>query len=247
MNKLFTNNFITTNLYSKKSADSKIVSQMIYGDHFSIIKKKKNWWKIKIREDGYVGYIKKRNFSSNFRQTHKVSVLSANFYKYPNNKKKIGKISFGSKMRFEKEKNGFIRFDNKWIKRKSLKNISHKNKNIFSNIKIFKGVKYRWGGKSYKGIDCSALIQVFINYNNTYCPRDAKDQLKYFKKNVLLKNLKKNDLIYWKGHVGLAISKKKIIHAYGPKKKCVIMDISSTIKLIKKTAKLNILAIKRIS
>ncbi|MBD1149645.1 C40 family peptidase, partial [Pelagibacterales bacterium SAG-MED27] len=28
---------------------------------------------------------------------------------------------------------------------------------------IFKNIKYKWGGKSYKGIDCSALIQVCLN------------------------------------------------------------------------------------
>ena len=38
------------------------------------------------------------------------------------------------------------------------------------------------GGKSFKGIDCSALIQIFLNFNNKFCPRDAKDQVKFFKK-----------------------------------------------------------------
>ena len=47
---------------------------------------------------------------------------------------------------------------------------------------MFKNIKYKWGGKSFKGIDCSALIQVFLNFNNKFCPRDAKDQIKFFKK-----------------------------------------------------------------
>ena len=55
-----------------------------------------------------------------------------------------------------------------------------------------------------------------------------------------------NDIIYWKGHVAIAISKKKLIHAYGPMKKTVVMDIDKTIKRIKKTAKLKVLSIKRI-
>ena len=49
-------------------------------------------------------------------------------------------------------------------------------------ILIFKNIKYKWGGKSFKGIDCSALIQLFLNFNNKFCPRDAKDQVKYCKK-----------------------------------------------------------------
>ena len=50
------------------------------------------------------------------------------------------------------------------------------------------------------------IIQLFFNYNNKFCPRDAKDQIKYFKKKVELKNIKKNDLIFWKGHVAVVIS-----------------------------------------
>ena len=90
------------------------------------------------------------------------------------------------------------------------------------------------------------MIQVFLNFNNKFCPRDAKDQVKFFKKNVKLKNIRKNDIVYWKGHVALAISTKKLIHAYGPMKKTVIMGINQTIKIIEKTAKLKVIGIKRL-
>ena len=82
------------------------------------------------------------------------------------------------------------------------------------------------------------MIQIFLNFNNKFCPRDAKDQVKYFKKNVKLKNIKKNDIIYWKGHVALAFSNKKLIHAYGPMKKTVIMGINQTIKRNRKNSKI---------
>ena len=85
-----------------------------------------------------------------------------------------------------------------------------------------------------------------MNFNNRFCPRDAKDQVKFFKKNVKLKKIKKNDIIYWKGHVALALSNKKLIHAYGPMKKTVIMEINQTIERIKKTAKLKVIGIKRL-
>ena len=70
--------------------------------------------------------------------------------------------------------------------------------------------------------------------------------MKFFKNEIRLTQIKKDDIIYWKGHVAIAISKKKLIHAYGPMKKTVIMDIAKTIKLIKSTANLNIISIKRI-
>ena len=88
-------------------------------------------------------------------------------------------------------------------------------------------------------------MQVFFNFNKKYCPRDAKDQVKYFKKNIKLKNVKKNDLIFWKGHVAIALSNKKLIHAYGPMKKTVVMGINQTIERIKRTANLEVIGIKR--
>ena len=90
------------------------------------------------------------------------------------------------------------------------------------------------------------MIQIFLNFNNKFCPRDAKDQVKFFKKNIKLNNIKKNDIIYWKGHVALVLSNKKLIHAYGPMKKTVIMNIAQTIKRIEETARLKVIGIKRL-
>ena len=103
-----------------------------------------------------------------------------------------------------------------------------------------------WGGKHFSGIDCSGLVQLFFNFNNKYCPRDSKDQIRYFKRNVKLKNIRKNDLIFWKGHVAIAISKKKLIHAYGPLKKTIAMPINKTIDRIYNTANLKVIGIRRI-
>ena len=246
MSKLFTNIYSTINLYKKMSAKSEVITQMIYGDRFLIIKKTKEWLKIKIKEDNYKGFIQNKKFNNYADPTHKVHTLKAKVYKFPNKRKKLSELTFGSKIRAKRKKLQFIEFQNGWVRQKDLKPIRYKEKNIFKKIEIFKNVKYKWGGKSFKGIDCSALIQIFLNFNNKFCPRDAKDQIKYFKKNINLKNLKKNDVIYWKGHVAVALSKYKLIHAYGPMKKTVIMNIDKTIKKITKSAKLNIIGIKRI-
>ena len=245
MNKYFTNNFSVINLYKKPSLKSEIVTQMIYGESFSITKKSKKWLKIKIKEDNYKGYILNKKYSSFLKPTHKVNILKAKIYKFPNRMKK-NDLTFGSKIKVTGNNSKFFKFANGWIKKDNIKPISYKEKYPFRKITSFKNIRYKWGGKSFKGIDCSALVQVFLNFNNKFCPRDAKDQVKYFKKNIKLKNIKKNDIIYWKGHVAIALSSKKLIHAYGPMKKTVIMDINQTIKKIEQTAKLKTIGIKRL-
>ena len=235
------------NVYKKKNLKSKVVTQLLYGDTFKVLKKYNSWIKIKNDLDSYKGFIKNRNFPANHKSTHKVFNLRTKLYTKPHVKNKIKKeLSFGSRIKVIEKKNNFCKFDNLWVKKKDLKKIDYKTKNSFKDIKKFLNVKYKWGGKSYKGIDCSALIQVCLNFNNRFCPRDTKDQIRYFKKNVKSNNIKKNDLIYWKGHVALALSKYQLIHAYGPLKKTVIMGIDRTLQRIENTANLKLKKVKRV-
>jgi len=241
-------NYNKINVYNKKSIKSDLVTQILYGEKFKIISKYGNWYKIKLHTDNYVGFIIKKKFAKPFKPTHKVSVLAANVYgKHSNKAKQNKKLTFASKI-YAKEKYGsFTKFENRWIKTKDLKPINYKDKNIFSKIDLFEGRKYKWGGKNFNGVDCSALVQLFFNFNNKFCPRDTKDQLNYFKKKVKLQNIKKSDLIYWRGHVAIVLSKNKLIHAYGPSKKVLIMNINYAIKKIEKTANLKVVGIRRVN
>ena len=235
------------NVYEKRTTKSKVVTQLLYGDTFKILNYNNKWIKIKNDIDNYKGYVKNKNFSKNKFANYKVSSLYANLYSKPYKRCELKKkLSYGSKLEVIDKKNNFYKFDKFWIIKKNLKKIKYVNKNVFRDIKEFVNVKYRWGGKSYKGIDCSALVQIFFNYNNNFCPRDSGDQIKYFKKSIKLTNIKKNDLIFWKGHVAVALSKKDLIHAYGPLKKVIIMPINKTIERIYKTAGLKVISIKRI-
>ena len=105
------------------------------------------------------------------------------------------------------------------------------------------GCKYKWGGKSFDGIDCSALLQIFYKFNNKFFPRDTIDQVKIKKGFINKKVFKKGDIIFWKGHVAICLNSNSLIHAYGPRKKVLIMPIRKTIKLIERTANLKILKV----
>ena len=135
---------------------------------------------------------------------------------------------------------------NKWLNIKDTKLINQKEIDFLKILKLFLKCKYKWGGKTFSGIDCSALVQIFYQYNNKYFPRDAKDQIKYSKKSLKRKNFKRGDLIFWKGHVAICLNPTKLIHAYGPKKKVITMPIKRTIYQIEKTANLKVKKISRI-
>jgi len=238
------------NLYDRPSYNSKIGSQILYGEKFKILKKGRTFSKIKTEYDDYIGYIKHFKHLNRFVGTHKVIILKSRIFKYPKNLKKFKSkkfLTFSSKIQVLKKKNGFVMFDkNRWLYAKDIKLINQKDKNIVKILKLFLNCKYRWGGKAYNGIDCSALIQIFYKFNNIFFPRDTVDQIKYKKGTITKKKFKLGDIIYWKGHVALCINSKELIHAYGPKKKVIIMPINETIKRIEKTANLKVKKICRI-
>ena len=229
------------NIYERPSINSKISSQIIYGEKFKILKKAKNFIKIRTFYDGYYGYIKNKNFIKKLKPTHKVKVLKTRIYK--SNKF----LPFSSEVEIIKRKKNYIMFKkNKWIKQKDITLIKKKEKNFSKIFKSYLNCKYKWGGKTYQGIDCSALVQLFYKFNNKFFPRDTDDQIRHKKGNITKKKLKLGDIIYWKGHVAVCINSKKLIHAYGPRKKVVIMPIEETIKRIEKTANLKVKKICRI-
>ena len=231
-------------MYESSSLKSKISSQLLYGEKFKILYKKKQFIKIKTDYDNYTGYIKLSKFINKFRETHKVKVLKSRILKNPNylRKSKTKKfLPFSSNIEIIKKKKKFVMFEkNKWLNSKDIKPIDQKDQNILKILKLFLNCKYTWGGKTFNGIDCSALIQLFYKFNNNFFPRDTVDQIK-FKKGVKRKvKFKLGDIIYWKGHVAVCINSKELIHAYGPRKKVLIMPIKKTIKLVKDTANLEV-------
>ena len=232
------------NLYDRPSRNSKIVSQILYGENFKILKKEKNFIKIKTRYDNYTGYIKPSKYSKKFTLTHKIIVLKSRIFKYPKNLNKFKSnnfLSFSSKIQVLKKVNKFVMIDkNKWIFSHDISPINKKEKNFSKVLKLFLNCKYKWGGKTYKGIDCSALIQIFFKFNNIFFPRDTTDQIKFKKGIVSKKKLKLGDIIDFKGHGSVFVNSKELLHAYGPRKKVLIMPIKKTIKLIKDTANLDI-------
>ena len=246
------NNFLNksvANIYFKPSHNSEVVSQILYGEKFKILLKRKKYIKIKTHYDNYIGYIKKDKFLENFKPSYKISKIKSRIF-FKRDKRFLSSnhyLYYGSGVCKRNENKKYIEFEkNKWIKKSDIKNIDHHEKNYIKIFKFFLNTKYLWGGKTCDGIDCSALIQIYFYYNRIFFPRDTKDQIRFCKRKRG-KNRLKGDILFWKGHVGICLNKSRFIHAYGPKKKVLIMPTVQTIKLIDKTANLKVKKVSNIS
>ena len=111
------------NIYERPSFNSKISSQIIYGEKFKVLRKVKNFLKIRTSYDKYHGYIKNKKFINEIKPTHKVKVLKTRIYK--SNKF----LPFSSEIEILKRKKNYIMFEkNKWIKQKDITLINKKEK-----------------------------------------------------------------------------------------------------------------------
>lgn len=74
------------NINSKPSPNSEVTSQILYGENFKIISKRKGWLKIKTVYDNYVGFIKQGKYNQNFKPKYKINKLKSRIFRKIDNK-----------------------------------------------------------------------------------------------------------------------------------------------------------------
>jgi len=82
------------------------------------------------------------------------------------------------------------------------------------------GIKYRWGGMSRRGTDCSGLIcMIYHDVARARLPHSSRRQ-RQLGRVVSLQQAKNGDLVFFRGgvfgtvnHVGLYVGNKRFIHA----------------------------------
>ena len=120
-------NFFSSNLaniYSRPSSKSEVLSQILYGEKFRILNKKKNWVKIRTNYDNYIGFIKKDNFYNNFKPELKIFKFKSRIFTKKNDRFLPSKkyLYFASGLSVLNRSENFIEFKkNKWIKKSDTK------------------------------------------------------------------------------------------------------------------------------
>lgn len=79
--------------------------------------------------------------------------------------------------------------------------------------KYYVGTQYRWGGKSPLGIDCSGTTSMSYMLNGILTYRDARVVEGYPVKEIPRNQMKKGDLLYFKGHIALYLGDDLYIHS----------------------------------
>lgn len=210
-------------LYAKPNQNSYLETDCIYGEKFVLTEINKSWAYGFTNADNYKGWVKKKYLSNLINLSHKVVTLTSIIKEEPSIKSKtLGFLPYSSKVNIhtiEKDWSEII-FFNRGLKK--LAYIPNKHTDLIGSkiedytliAEKFIGAPYKWGGKTFLGIDCSGLIQICLHDHLKKLPRNSNGQEIYFKNNESTKKLlKRGDLIFWNGHVGIMQNKTHLIHA----------------------------------
>lgn len=209
------------------SDKAEMVTQLLFGEHFTIVDKHKQWKKIVIAYEEYEGWIDEKqyipisdvsfqNLNSSYSPVSLdlVQVLVSGNLTLP--------IVLGSSLPFFYNNNCIIEKDSYVYEGnyKTFEEPSNK-KSLLENAYMYLNTPYLWGGRSPFGIDCSGFTQMVYKICGIKLKRDAYQQAEQGYTLNLLEEAEPGDLIFFDNdegkiiHVGIALSNNKIIHASG--------------------------------
>ncbi len=202
---------------------SEMVSQLLYGDHFKILEKRKYWSKIRDDFDGCEGWIHKNQFIPIHKQDYKSlkksrdNKFSTDLVSYVSDGKNILlPIVLGSVV-----KNTNLlghKFEGTSIAAK----VTKKGKsNLIITALHYLNAPYLRGGKTPFGIDYSGFTQMVYKINGYKLLRRAEEQATQGEALSFIEESEPGDLAFFDNkegrisHVGLIMQDNFIIHVHG--------------------------------
>jgi gamma-D-glutamyl-L-lysine dipeptidyl-peptidase len=211
---------------------SEMCTQVLLGEHFTILEEQAKWCKIKLHHDGYEGWIDrkmvvpipKREFKYLSDKPQVVSCDIFNIVQQVNHYRNFLIVS-GSTLPHFKAKNSIFRIGEVEYQIKGNPNNDYKNEDprskiISAALKYF-NAPYQWGGRTPLGIDCSGLSQITYKIAGISIPRDASQQANIGENFSFVEEALPGDLAFFDNemgeiiHVGIIWEKHKIIHSSG--------------------------------
>ncbi|MCE1199371.1 MAG: C40 family peptidase, partial [Marinilabiliales bacterium] len=210
---------------------SEMCTQILFGEHYTILDANKKWCKIKLAFDGYEGWIDlkmvneidERRFE---KIQNQVSIVTTDPFNIVQPEKNY--INFlivaGSSLPFYKPANNSFRIGEEHYLLQGDKVVPNKKnvrKFLIENALKYFNSPYLWGGRSPFGIDCSGFTQILYKMIGTVLPRDAHQQAHLGENFSFVEEALPGDLAFFDNedgkivHVGMIWEKNKIIHSSG--------------------------------
>ena len=203
---------------------SEIVSQVLFGEHFSIIEQVAKWSKIKLQYDDYEGWIDNKQFKNitedQFEMLSKDNIiLCSDLIEYITAENNVLiPITLGASLSFlNYETLNTENFHFEGLKTSGIKPKS----NLIQTAFMYLNAPYLWGGKTPFGIDCSGFTQMVYKLNGYHLFRDASQQSTQGEALSFIEESETGDLAFFDNedgniiHVGIIMDDNYIIHASG--------------------------------
>lgn len=215
-------------VFSAPRADGAMQSEMLFGETVTVLEQSSEGWSWgQSNLDNYVGYLPSDGLTAHAGEpTHRVTSLRSFVYASPSIKQvPLSTLSFGSLIRATKEDESFSRLDQgDFIISRHLSPLDTCSNDPAGFALLFLHTPYLWGGRSGFGLDCSGLVQLVFQACGHPCPRDSDMQERELGRKMSSDSaFRRNDLVFWKGHVGLMLDETTLLHASGHHM-CVVQE-----------------------
>ena len=192
-----------------------------------------------LQSDGYVGWLPAAALLAPKGQpTHKVAALRTLVFPGPSIKLPPTEgLPLGARLVVVRSEDTFaVTAAGGYLPRRHLAPLDSAEIDFVALAERFVGTPYLWGGKSSLGIDCSGLVQVTLSACGAPCPRDSDMQEAALGAPIALSDLRRGDLMFWKGHVAIVCDGTTLLHTNASRHMAVAFEpIVDTVARIRAT------------